>query len=122
MQIWDTAGSETFKSIVSAYYKGADAVVLVYDCSDKTSFVELQNFWIQEVKKYKEPTCQLMLLGNKSDLGDKVDEEDIKRFLSTEKIAIYSQISAKTGEKVQQAFQQLAGILMKKKPRPAASK
>lgn len=46
MQIWDTAGSETFKSIVSAYYKGADAVVLVYDCSDKTSFVELQNFWI----------------------------------------------------------------------------
>lgn len=41
-----------------------------------------------------------MLLGNKSDLGDKVDEEDIKRFLSTEKIAIYSQISAKTGEKV----------------------
>lgn len=33
LQIWDTAGSETFKSIVSAYYRGADAVVLVYDAS-----------------------------------------------------------------------------------------
>ena len=38
MQIWDTAGSEAFKSIVSAYYRGADAVVLVYDRSDSNSF------------------------------------------------------------------------------------
>jgi small GTP-binding protein len=30
MQIWDTAGSEAFRSIVSAYYRGADAVILVY--------------------------------------------------------------------------------------------
>ena len=38
MQIWDTAGSEAFKSIVSAYYRGADAVVLVYDRSERISF------------------------------------------------------------------------------------
>ena len=38
MQIWDTDGSEAFKSIVSAYYRGADAVVLVYDRSDSNSF------------------------------------------------------------------------------------
>ena len=38
LQIWDTAGSEAFRSIVSAYYRGADAVVLVFDATDKYTF------------------------------------------------------------------------------------
>jgi Ras-related protein Rab-1A len=46
LQVWDTAGSEAFKSIVSAYYRGADAVVLVFDNSDKSSFEQLKSFWI----------------------------------------------------------------------------
>lgn len=57
LQIWDTAGSEGFKSIVSAYYRGSDAVVLVYDNSNQISFNELADFWIGEVNKYKEPEC-----------------------------------------------------------------
>ena len=44
MQIWDTAGSETFRSIVSAYYRGANAVVLVYAMDDKNSFQDMRNF------------------------------------------------------------------------------
>lgn len=46
LQIWDTAGSEAFKSIVSAYYRGADAVILVFDNSDRFSFEQLSSFWI----------------------------------------------------------------------------
>ena len=46
MQIWDTAGSEAFRSIVSAYYRGANAVVLVYAIDDKFSFQEMSEFWI----------------------------------------------------------------------------
>lgn len=65
MQIWDTAGSEAFRSIVSAYYRGAHAVVLVYAQDDKLSFQELSSFWIQEVNKYKEPDCEIMILANK---------------------------------------------------------
>ena len=67
MQIWDTAGSEAFRSIVSAYYRGANAVVLVYAIDDKFSFEELSKFWITEVNKYREPDCEIMILGNKSD-------------------------------------------------------
>ena len=47
MQIWDTAGSENFRSIVSAYYRGADAVVLVYALDDRTGFQEIENYWIK---------------------------------------------------------------------------
>jgi len=57
MQIWDTAGSEAFRSIVSAYYRGANAVILVYAIDDKFSFEELSKFWITEVNKYREPDC-----------------------------------------------------------------
>lgn len=67
MQIWDTAGSEAFRSIVSAYYRGAHAVVLVYAIDDKISFQELSSFWIQEVNKYKESDCEIMILANKED-------------------------------------------------------
>lgn len=101
MQIWDTAGSEAFKSIVSAYYRGADAVILVYDFTDKISFAELKNFWIEEVKKYKQPSCQLVLLGNKSDLGEgAISESELKNFVTAEGISIHKQTSAKTGNKV----------------------
>lgn len=67
MQIWDTAGSQAFRSIVSAYYRGANAVVLVYAIDDKLSFQQLSEFWIEEVNKYREADCQIMLLANKSD-------------------------------------------------------
>ena len=90
MQIWDTAGSEAFKSIVSAYYRGADAVILVYDRSQKLSFIELKNFWIEEVNKYKQPGCQLVLIANKADLPNEgVQDEDIKRLMKAEGITMY---------------------------------
>lgn len=53
MQIWDTAGSEAFRSIVSAYYRGANAVVLVYSTIDRISFKDMTDFWIDEVNKNK---------------------------------------------------------------------
>lgn len=76
LQIWDTAGSEAFRSIVSAYYRGADAVVLIYAIDDKLSFRELDKYWINEVNKYRDPSCEIMVLANKSDVPqDAVEEE-----------------------------------------------
>ena len=41
IQIWDTAGQEGFKTIVSAYYKGADAIIVVFDQSDSNTFTDV---------------------------------------------------------------------------------
>lgn len=38
LQIWDTAGQETFRSLGSAFYRGADACMLVFDVTNKYSF------------------------------------------------------------------------------------
>merc|ERR1719493_318546 len=47
MQIWDTAGQERFRSLVSKFYRGSDACILVYDITNPQSFERL-DFWMEE--------------------------------------------------------------------------
>ena len=49
LQIWDTAGQERFRTITSAYYKGAHGILLVYDLTSQKSFTDIEEFWIHEV-------------------------------------------------------------------------
>jgi Ras-related protein Rab-1A len=66
LQIWDTAGQERFRTITSAYYRGADGIIMVYDTGDRESFDHIDS-WVQEVNKYaNEGTCKI-LVGNKCD-------------------------------------------------------
>lgn len=71
LQIWDTAGQERFRTITSAYYRGADGIIMVYDVTSEESFNHI-NDWFIEVNRYAaENTCKL-LVGNKIDLADKL--------------------------------------------------
>lgn len=53
LQIWDTAGQESFRSIISAYYKGADSIIVVYDLSEPTTFRDIGDFWLKEIEENK---------------------------------------------------------------------
>src|SRR5687767_1706135 len=48
VQIWDTAGQERFKSITRSYYKDANGVLLVFDLTNRQSFIKLEQ-WINEI-------------------------------------------------------------------------
>lgn len=67
IHIWDTAGQEKFKSITSAYYKGAKGAMIVYDISKRDSFNSIGK-WYQEVREYGDKNLSVILVGNKSDL------------------------------------------------------
>ena len=67
IEIWDTAGQERYKSITSAYYKGARGAIVVYDITSEDSFKNI-DVWIEEVKSKATSNLQIMLIGNKSDL------------------------------------------------------
>lgn len=114
MQIWDTAGQEKFRTISGTYYRGADAVILVYDITSAQSFDDLQNFWVQEVAQYGSDVSNLILVGNKSDLHNNREVPGFKDQYFTFnagggiKKAIVFEVSAKTGEGVDQMFESIA--------------
>lgn len=47
---WDTAGQERFRTITSAYYRGADGIVVVYDVTEPESFAHVDD-WLAEVNR-----------------------------------------------------------------------
>jgi len=115
LQIWDTAGQERFRTITSAYYRGADGIIMVYDVTSKDSFDHV-NDWLKEVNRYaSEGTCKL-LVGNKSDRSvDKVvTSEQAKEFADDLGIA-FLETSAKSAKNVEEAFLTMAGELIKQR-------
>ncbi|KAL1511245.1 hypothetical protein AB1Y20_006054 [Prymnesium parvum] len=66
LQIWDTAGQERFKTITTAYYRGAMGILLVYDVTDEKSFNNI-NTWMHAIKQHASDSVNKVLLGNKAD-------------------------------------------------------
>ena len=69
MQIWDTAGEERFRTVVSTYFRGAHGILLLYDVTNRDSFKNLEN-WLIEIEKNSSEKVLKILLGNKCDLND----------------------------------------------------
>ena len=67
LQIWDTAGQERFRTITTSYYKGAHAIVIVFDITDKDSFEHVK-IWMQDIDKFAKQGVMRILVGNKCDL------------------------------------------------------
>jgi small GTP-binding protein len=67
LQIWDTAGQERFRTITTAYYRGAMGILLVYDVSDENSFVNVRN-WMRQIDQNAAENVNRILIGNKADV------------------------------------------------------
>jgi Ras-related protein Rab-8A len=67
LQIWDTAGQERFRTITTAYYRGAMGILLVYDVADETSFVNVRN-WMRQIDQNAAENVNRILIGNKCDV------------------------------------------------------
>lgn len=67
LQIWDTAGQERFRTITTAYYRGAMGILLVYDVTDESSFNNIRN-WMRNIEQHASDNVNKVLVGNKSDL------------------------------------------------------
>lgn len=66
----DTAGQERFRTITTAYYRGAMGIMLVYDITQEKSFENIKN-WIRNIEENAAADVEKMLLGNKCELNDK---------------------------------------------------
>lgn len=68
LQLWDTAGTERFRSVSRSYYRGAAGAILVYDIASRASFDALPEF-LNDARALASPYLTLILVGNKSDLA-----------------------------------------------------
>ncbi|CAK84110.1 unnamed protein product (macronuclear) [Paramecium tetraurelia] len=115
LQIWDTAGQERFRTITNAYYKGADAIVIVYDTTCQSSFEEIEKSWIDEIHKHAGKNTTVLLIGNKSDLPNKAVITERAQTYAKEKLMLFYETSAKTSHGVSQAFEELSRLLIIKR-------
>eukprot|EP00826_Nyctotherus_ovalis_P045091 TRINITY_DN493_c0_g3_i15.p2 TRINITY_DN493_c0_g3~~TRINITY_DN493_c0_g3_i15.p2 ORF type:complete len:176 (-),score=55.27 TRINITY_DN493_c0_g3_i15:205-732(-) len=118
LQIWDTAGQEKYRSLGIAYYRGADACVFVYDLTDKNSLTNLESwmetFFAQVAGQSKEG-FPLIVVGNKSDRSDRaITEAMAKKWCRANGDIKHLEVSAKTREGVDEAFDYLAKMLCRK--------
>ncbi|CAG7879804.1 unnamed protein product [Brassica rapa] len=109
LQIWDTAGQERFRTITTAYYRGAMGILLVYDVTDESSFNNIRN-WIRNIEQHASDNVNKILVGNKADMDESkravptskgqalADEYGIKFF----------ETSAKTNLNVEEVFFSIA--------------
>lgn len=67
LQLWDTAGTERFRSVSRSYYRGAAGAILVYDLTSHDSFSALPTF-LSDARTLASPELTMLLAGNKSDL------------------------------------------------------
>uniref|UniRef100_A0A7S1TNM7 Ras-related protein Rab7 n=1 Tax=Erythrolobus australicus TaxID=1077150 RepID=A0A7S1TNM7_9RHOD len=82
LAIWDTAGQERYQSLGSAFYRGADACLLVYDVTDAKSFESLDG-WREDFLSYAAPrdpeNFPIVIIGNKVDVLDRPKVVTTKR-------------------------------------------
>jgi Ras-related protein Rab-2A len=104
LQIWDTAGQESFRSITRSYYRGAAGALLVYDITRRETFNHL-NRWLEEARQHGNPDMVVMLIGNKSDMEAKrqVSFSEGEKFANDHGL-IFLEASAKTAANVEEAF------------------
>ena len=109
LEIWDTAGQERYRSVTKLFYKDANAALLVYDISNKYTFEELQNYWIDQVRDSAPKDIILAIVANKSDLieSEQVDEAMAREF-AKDNGALFALTSAKTTAGVESLFLDIA--------------
>ena len=119
-QIWDTAGQERFRTITNAYYKNAQAIQIVFDLTSQSSFKEVQEYWLDQIKSHADIGVNLFQQGNKSDAENnrEVSTKEAEQFAKSMNMS-YFEVSAKIGENVNFAFESIAKQLIevKKKSR-----
>ncbi|XP_044539744.1 ras-related protein Rab-3D-like, partial [Gracilinanus agilis] len=110
----DTAGQERYRTITTAYYRGAMGFLLMYDVSNQESFNAVQD-WATQIKTYSWDNAQVILIGNKCDLEDDrvVSTEDGKH-LADDLGFEFFEASAKDNINVKQVFERLVDIICEK--------
>ncbi|ROL43215.1 Ras and EF-hand domain-containing protein [Anabarilius grahami] len=112
LQIWDTAGQERFRSIARSYFRKAHGVLLLYDVTSESSFLNVRE-WVEQIRESTDEDIPMCVIGNKVDLRAERPKGSCVSSFHGEKLAMaynamFCEASAKEGTNVVEAVLHLA--------------
>ena len=129
LQIWDTAGQETFLTLTTAFYRSCSGVLLCFDLTSRSSFENLGR-WLSRVKEHSAADVPVVLVGCKLDLAvplnaaltlgtsyttfRQVESAEAEAWARDAKCVCYFETSAKDDTNVEHVFRHLATYLLSK--------
>jgi small GTP-binding protein len=102
LHIWDTSGQEKFNSIITTYYRNIAVALLIFDVSDRQSFLKLSK-WFTNIEYYCKKDTIIKLIGNKCDKPKAVSLKEIKDLCYDYKLE-YIEVSAKNNINIEDIF------------------
>lgn len=110
----DTAGQERYRTITTAYYRGAMGFILMYDVTNEESFNSVQD-WVTQIKTYSWDNAQVILVGNKCDCEEeRVVSQERGKQLADQLGLEFFETSAKENVNVKSVFERLVDIICDK--------
>ena len=120
-QIWDTSGSERYRSITTGHYRSAVGALLMFDLTDRETFESL-GYWLQCLRDHSDDNLVVALVGkikkmnaiaNKYDLVKerpeerKVTQEEIKEYAEKENLMYIGESSALSDTNIKEVVEAL---------------
>ena len=112
LSLWDTAGQETYRSLVPLYTRNAAVILLVFDISERKSFRNLVG-WMNYIRNDLAATCPVMLVCNKIDRDGGVPRPEIREFAESNSLTV-NYTSAVTGQGIEELFNEVATLVITK--------
>lgn len=118
LQIWDTAGQERFQGLGTAFYRGADGVMFVFDCTRRKTFEELTNWkkaFLIQIGQEGNNDFPIIIVCNKIDMENErqVTRKELKDWCAQQNLTFY-ETSAKDSTNVDKAFEELTRLVLSK--------
>ncbi|EAX94558.1 Ras family protein [Trichomonas vaginalis G3] len=114
LDIWDTAGSEKYKSLIPMYYRDARAAIIVLDVTREETIPAAVE-WLNELREHGKQDCVVVCAANKVDLTSQrvITSEQVADFAFSNQVSLYKETSALTGSGIQELFNETARLLIK---------
>ena len=111
---YDTSGQEKYNSLSFNYIKNCHGILLMYDISNKKSFIKIKD-WLNNIFEHKDKDFPILLLGNKCDLEEKreVTKEEGDQLAKELKLNFY-ETSNKDNINIEKAITELIEMIYKK--------
>jgi Ras-related protein Rab-8A len=109
LNIWDTAGQERFRNITMSYIRGSNGILMVYDISDRKSYLAV-NEWMRSISENTNTKTNIILIANKCDreMERQVTKTEGEMLAKQYKIPFY-EVSARKNINIEEALRELVG-------------